>query len=438
MKGIFELKQSQREALTAAEAIIAAADQRGTGMTKDETETYDEKMAAFESYGRQIAASEKVNTIRLLYRDGQRGPALLGGGEDRAADILAPSIHPKAAALQADFGAWARRITGALGIDKPQMEATAPSGTIGIGSGTGLDSVGFAIPLEVMPFLPSYLQFSPFEKAGAYVIGTPHMRPVNVPILSAGAVPSSFAEGTGPTEGAAGSQPMGLSGFQFGVTKFMRSVLASWESLQSTEVPLEGWILDELTVSLANVVTQAATQKLYAALTAPPNYTIPTGGNPPLQIVGGGSTSVQNDVYGLLQALRHSLPDGLEEPTNAWMLSRGTLSAVKNVRASTSGVPMFDAESDTIFGRPYVTNEYMDSVCGAGFIAYGNWRRGAFLRKCPTIVRPLLERYWTEAAIGFVGAAWTDFHCLAELYAAAQPPTWQPLSYVVLPSGSLE
>ena len=59
------------------------------------------------------------------------------------------------------------------------------------------------------------------------------------------------------------------------------------------------------------------------------------------------------------------------------MLSRATLATIKNTRASTSGVPMFDPNSNLIFGREYVLNDNFDSICGAGFVVYGSWKTDA-------------------------------------------------------------
>ena len=97
MQSIFDLKQSQREALTAAEAILATADQRGTGMTKAESENYDAKMAEYDSFSRNISASEKRNTIRQFFRDGKPGPALLGSGEDSIGFMGPFSVPPPSA-----------------------------------------------------------------------------------------------------------------------------------------------------------------------------------------------------------------------------------------------------------------------------------------------------------------------------------------------------
>lgn len=426
-------------------SIQSRAASEGRELTREEMQAYNAKAgralnlesALQEATAGESQANKPGSLMHALGGDPKR--LFTGnpdGNSERPSGVIVPQVHPKEAALRNDFSTWAGRTIGMLtgAGSPPAMEATAPSGVISVGTGTNLDSIGFAIPTMVLPFLRSYLQFAPFEQAGASLLPTDHMRPVNLPVVAAGAPPSTYAEGTGPAEGPSGSTPFGLSGFTFGATKYARQVIASWESLQSTEVPLDGMILDELVTSIANAVTQAATTKLYSALTTPPNYTIETGSNPPLQIVGGSTGPVQNDVYGLVTALRHSLPDGLEGPECAFMLSRASLAIIRNTRASTSGVPMFNPNDNTILGRRFVTNEYFDATCGAGFITYGNWNKGAWIRKTPLITRPLLEKYWVEGNIGFMATTWTDAHFLAELVGAAEPPTFQPLYYTVLPS----
>ncbi len=446
MTNLFQLKQEQKASLDAAESLLGTKDHV---MTAAESEKYDAAMARAEGLALQIKTQEARNTILQFDPVAMLNGQLVRKGE---ADLDAASAqknvtleNPKAAALKARFGIWMRHAVGNLtGLETPGSEAeyeqlsrmaAAPSGVISVGSGTGLDSVGFSVPTEILPFMKSYFAFSPFEKAGASIISTTHMRPINLPILSAGAVPTTYAEGAGPAGDSTGSQPAGLCGFTFGANKKSRQVIATWESLQSTETPLQPMIIDELLAAIANALTQDATTALFNALTAPPNVTITGGALAPLCV---GGTTVTADVYGQLTALRHALVEGLEEPTNSFMLSRSTLAIVRNTRASTSGVVMFDPESDTILGRPYIVNEYFDSVCGAGFVAYGNWNKGAWLRRTPVLSRVLQEMYWRNSEIGFIATTWGDNHFLAELVGATQPPTFQPLYYTVLPSGALQ
>jgi HK97 family phage major capsid protein len=441
---LYEMKQERAALLNEAETVTANALASKHMLTQGEEARVDALQEKAKALGERIQAVEANNTIQQFDPVALMSGRLVKPGESDPVDAPAASMitplreHPQAATLKRSFGSWARRAAGGLtGLgEQPGFEATAPSGVISVGTGTGLDSVNFAVPTQILPFMRSYLQFAPFERAGASLIDTDHMRNVALPVLSAGAPPSQYAEGQGP---GSTSQPMGLSGFTFGANKYSRQVIASWESLQSTEVPLQPMIIDELLASVANITTQAATSKLYSALTAPPGVTIATGAPAPLQIGGTGTSStIQADVYGQVTALRHSLPDGLEAPTNAFMLSRATLAIIRNTRASSSGVPMFDAQSDTILGRNYFVNEYFDSICGAGFITYGNWNRGAWMRRTPVITRVLQELYWANNEIGFIATQWSDSHFLAELVGAAQPPTWQPLYFTVLPSGSLQ
>lgn len=444
---LMDLKRARAEVSADIEKLLAESTIPGPRALTD----YEQKMLVGHRFDmteldERIKAAEGKNTLHALLEEQGVGFLVDAGKPDpnplpeRNRLGFAENEHPKAAAFQRNFGTWMRRAAGGLsglGVlgDVPNIEASNPSGVISVGTGTGLDSVNFAVPTDILPFLRSYLQFAPFERAGASIISTDHMRDINLPIVAAGAPPTQYAEGQGPATNASGSQPFGLSGFTFGAKKYSRQVIASWESLQSTEAPLSPMISDELLSSIANVVTQAATTQLYSALTAPPGVTLGSGVLPPLQV---GGTSVQADAYGQVTALRHSLPDGLEAPTNAFMLSRSTLAIIRNTRASTSGVPMFDPDADTILGRPYVVNEFFDSICGAGFITYGNWNRGAYVRRTPIISRILQELYWANNEIGFMATQWTDAHYLAELVGAPQPPTWQPLYFTVLASGSLQ
>ncbi|MGD0737690.1 MAG: phage major capsid protein [Terracidiphilus sp.] len=440
---MLELKAVRDE----ASALRARAASDNRDMTAAENSAYNAKA------GRALFLEENIREVQSSNTLAQFDPVAMMSGrlvkrneleQEEANTVKNVTVdHPKAAALKRQFGAWARRSMGSItGMPvpspdadawQPEMGASAPSGIISVGAGTGLDSVGFAVPTQILPFMKSYFAFSPFEKAGSSLISTDHMRSINLPILSAGATPTAYPEGQGPVAGT--SQPMGLSGFTFGANKKSRQVIADYESLMSTEAPLQPMIIDELLVSIANALTKDATTALFNALTAPPNYTI-TGGLAPLQI---GGSSVTADVYGQLTGLRHGLVEGLEDNTNSFMLSRSTLAIIRNTRATTSGVPMFDPEQDLVLGRPYVVNEFFDSVCGAGFVAYGNWNKGAWLRRTPIITRVLQELYWaTNTSIGFVATTWGDNHFLAELVGAVNPPTNQPLFYTVLPAGALQ
>ncbi len=432
MPNLFEMKQERAGVTAQIEDIMKVSGQESRGLSDWELKQLTPLRYKIAELDEGIKEKESKNTINQFDPVAMMSGSLVRRGESASEDVQnrAQVLPPKAAQHHTDFMAWARTAAGSL---MPIMEASNPSGAISESLGTGLYSASFATPFEVLPFETSYIQYAPFERAGARVISTPHMRDVNVPVLGAGAEPAAYSEGQGPAAGASGSTPFALSGFTMKAYKKSRQVIADFESLMSTEYPLQPLILDELLTSIANAHTHTATTALYNALTAPPNVTLTGGALPPLQVGGSG---VQADVYGQMTALRHSLVDGLESPSNCWMLSRNTLVIVRNTRATTSGVVMFDPESDTILGRPYVANEYFDSVCGAGFVTYGNWNKGAFLRRTPLLTRVLQELYALTTQLGFLVSQWADNHFLAELVGATNPPSNQPLYFTVLPAGS--
>ena len=159
--------------------------------------------------------------------------------------------HPNATAFRAQFAGWMNQTLTALTGQRPAMEEPPRSRPIPIGTTSGWDSIGITVPTEVLPYLASYYNLDSFALAGATQIQTDHTRPLVKPILSAGAADSTFTENAAPTT----SQPFGLSGFTFGGTKYARLVLASYESLMNSELPLQGTILDELLASLATTIT---------------------------------------------------------------------------------------------------------------------------------------------------------------------------------------
>ncbi len=186
---LFELRKERKTELDAAEAVLDRAAKEKRDLTAAENSLIEEHLAAAKKLNPRIEEIESKNSIfqydpvallsGRLIKPGQKDP--YEESENH------PGEHPRAAALKRKFGAWARRAVGNLtGVSpngdiitdsawKPEIDASSPSGVISIGTGTGLDSVNFAIPTEVLPFMKSYFGFSPFEKAGSSIISTrPH------------------------------------------------------------------------------------------------------------------------------------------------------------------------------------------------------------------------------------------------------------------------
>lgn len=430
---LWEMKQNRATALARAEALLTTVEASKREMTAQEKTLFDTHMADAAKLQASIDPLEnRPGSLSGMVRT--HGPQILlggladrtygtTGGESSPAFAAPTGEHPTATQFRSNFSGWMnnqlRSLGGGVG---PTMEATAPSGPISIGSGSGVDSIAISVPTAILSHLASYYALDSFGMAGATTIFTDHTRPLTKPILSAGAPDSVLAENA-----AAGtSQPFGLSGFTFGGVKYERLVLASYEALMNSELPLQGAIMDELLASIANTLTTAATTSFVAALVAA-SSTLSVG-------VGGSGGSI----YTSLVDVRHAVPPRFDLPTNVFMLSRATLAQIRNTRASTSGIPLFSPDGTKIFDRPYVINDNLDSTSGAGvgFVAFGSFADGVFLRRTPVITRTLLELYAGSGQVGFRTTQWSDQHFLAELAGAAQPPTFQPIYYTNIVSES--
>jgi HK97 family phage major capsid protein len=380
-------------------------------------------MASIDKLNPRIAAIESRNTLATMVRD--RGPEIiLGGGSttETPGRVSTPENHPKAAEFRNNFAAWMNNALSSIDGSRPAMEATAPTGPVSIGTTSGWDSIGITVPTEILPYLPSYYNLDSFGLAGATQIFTDHTRPLVKPILSAGAADATFTENQAPST----SQPFGLSSFTFGGTKYARLVLASYESLMNSELPLQGAIMDELLASLATTLTTAVTTSFVTAL---------AGASSSLAVGVGGSSG---SVYTSMVDLRHAVPPRFDMPTNKWMLSRATLAEIRNTKASTSGVPLFSPDGTKLFDREYVINDNLDTTSGAGvgFVAFGSFADGVWIRRTPIQTRVFYELYAQSGQLGFRTQQWNDAHFLAELAGAAQPPTFQPLYYTNVVSES--
>jgi HK97 family phage major capsid protein len=433
-----DMLQEQKDAIIGAEALVTRAESENRDMTDRETERYNAHMSrakALEIGVDEIKAKNTLSGAMLSHPLYGGNASLTAAAERNGANIIStkpgersialvkPGESVEASEYRRNFASWLSSTLKMVGGDFPAMEAAAPSGPISVGTTSGWESIGFTVPTEILPYLASYFALDSFGLAGSQIISTDHTRPLNKPVLSAGAALSTYAENAAPTS----SQPFGLSGFTFGGQKYARQVLASYESLMNTELPLQGVIFDELLASTSTTLTQAITTSFVSALTAPPGVT----GASPLSVTGDG-------IYDSIIGLRYAVPPRFDSDSNVFMLSRATLAQIRKAKASTSGVPLFDPTSNRILDKPYVLNDYLDAATGAGegFVAYGNFAEGAFIRRTPVVTRVFLELFAEQGQIGYRSMVWQDAHFLAELAGASQPPTFQPIYYTDVASES--
>ncbi len=392
---LMEMKQERHAALNAADAIVAKAEADGKRqLTAEETKLFDVHMAEVEHLNARIKPIEAQNTIFKMFN----GTPFLDGGV-RPAKTKAPLVNG-APVPAVDL----ERFNVELG-DFMRGTITASDTPVFIGTGGGVESVGATVPTEVLAYVPAYYNLDSFALAGARQINTDNTIPLVLPVVSGGAAASTYNEGAAPTN----SQPFQMDSFTFHGTKYSRLVKVSDEALMNSAIPLQGAILDELTAGISTTFTGAVTTALLAALAANSGVLVAEGAN---------------DIYKTLGSVMHSIPPRWAAPTNAWMLSRTTLAKIKDQRASTSGVPLFDPTTNQVFSKNVVIN---DNLTG-GQVVFGNWESGAIIRKSPFYLFPMREAFASSGEVGFRATQWLDQHFLCEL---SDVPN-QPLYYTVL------
>jgi HK97 family phage major capsid protein len=400
-----EMSRARKDLSAKIESILMKAGEENRALTDRDQKDLVGLRADANDLDKKIKSFEDSpdHSLAKMFREG--GPSMFLDGGQRPTNpkglFNGVELKPDMGRFQAEFHDW---VNAKLG-NPWQPKLSASDEPIYIGSGAGVESVGFTIPTEVLPYLPAYYNLNSFALAGAREIVTPDTIPLVLPVLSAGPATGTFAEGAMPTN----SQPFAADSFTFHGTKYSRLVKVSYEALMNSALPLQGAIQDEMLASIATTFTAAITTALLTALT----------GNDMVLVAQGGS-----DVYRVLTDLLHAIPPRFDLPTNKFMLSRASLATIKDQRASTSGVPMFDPVASKIFDRDVVIN---DNLSG-GQVVYGDWQDGCIIRKTPLITRVFYEAYAEQGEVGFRVAQWLDQHFLCEL----GDVTNQPLAYTVL------
>lgn len=373
-----DLQDKRAGIFAAADKLVRAARESGKDLAGAELEQYNNHIAEIRRLDPLIARCQEVSAMTA-----PRNPIAKPGAGMLGMEQPVDGFH-------AGLGEYIR--TGRI------MAADVP---LTVGSGGGTESVGVTIPTSVLDAIAAYRNVDSFALAGARILQTPDTNALTLPVISSGPAASSFTEGQSATESA----PFELDGFTLGGTKYSRLVKASEESLMNSSIPLAQTIVAELASGIAQTFTAAITTALLAALND--NASV---------LVAKGS----NDTYTTLLSLLHSIPPRFAAPTNKWMVSRETLSLIKDARATSAGTPFFSAESGQIFGRDSVVNDSLT----AGVVVFGDWQNGVVIRKSPFGLLRLNEAFASEGKVGFKGTQWLDQGFLCELSDVAVQPLY--------------
>lgn len=268
MTNLFELKQEQKAALVAAEAILGKEDHV---MTKAETEQYNAHMAQYSALTGQIKAREQMNTIRAMFPNGTPGIGLLDA-PSAAVGLMqtvatppnwAATAKPEYKAALVNFlrtGGKAHGDELVLGADGqggyhmpgseqytrqrnangtfPQMNAAMYEGSEGSSNGAGGYAISVPTIQQIVPLgMPD---LGVFDASAVLATATD----IKVPQQTSLGTSALKAESSGTIATFGGTDPtlgqITLSAFMAGALR-----LASWELLQDVE-QFQSFIVDDL------------------------------------------------------------------------------------------------------------------------------------------------------------------------------------------------
>lgn len=409
-----EMMQEQKAALDTADAIVAAAERAGRGLTKAESENYELAMSKFKALKTTTDARKEQNTILKFFRNGNPAGIMLGDGGVRPDDAIGMtgviSVPPSAEVNSHEYKAsllaflrtggkahnealtvgadgtggyhmpgsdkWTRQL-GANGTYTPRMRASLGEGTTDGGSGS---TGGFAIDVQTSQLIVPL----GMPDLGVFNASTVIPTATNIKIPQA----ASFGTSAIKTESVNGSisqfggsdpslEQTELGAFMIGA---FRQV--SWELLQ--DVPtFQEYVVDDL------LKGQRLLEGQY--------FATGTGTGQPLGLLGNTGTgtgaaveltgTAATDATLLLGALFDvtAALKGVYQPNASWIMPRATGLAIR--RAQMAGnlyIPVATVDPDgteRILGKPVfydVNFPALPTTTNAGVpgILYGDFKQG--------------------------------------------------------------
>ena len=240
--------------------------------------------------------------------------------------------------------------------------------------------LGVAIPpYQLEAFRVIAPQLTPFENAGSTVFSSDSfgVRVEKVPfILPNATAPAVFAEGAGPST----AQDCIVKGISLTPSKYAFLTKIS-EEADADIIGVGAAIVQEGLARVYTATEGAATTALKASLTA-----------------ASATVAVGTDNLNSLLNLEAAIPQAFANPNNVLMLSRASLSRLRNTRDAQSR-PIFDPVNKTMLGYKCVLNDALD-VTSHHYLIFGNWSAGAFISYSQFLVLRLLEAYRESGQIG--------------------------------------
>ena len=362
MANVNEMKASGHDLFVKADNLLQSAKRNGNDLSGDDRIAFDGCIAGMREIDAKLDALEKV-----------------GAGFERERGFPAlPTPNSAPPVGMPDNRPTDNRLTAFAEVGRFVMTGRIDAG-ISASLQEGSD-LGVAIPpYQLETFRVIAPQLTPFENCGATVFSSDSfgVRVEKVPfILPNGTAPSVFVEGTGPST----VQDCVVKGISLTPAKYAFLTKISEES--DADILGVGAAIVQEGISRVYTATEgAATTALKASLTA-----------------ATATVALGTDNLNSLLNLEAAIPQAFANPNNALMLSRASLSRLRNTRDSQSR-PIFDPVQKTMLGYKCVLNDALD-VTSHHYIVFGNWSAGAFISYSQFMVLRLIEAYREAGMIG--------------------------------------
>jgi HK97 family phage major capsid protein len=349
-----DLRKQHTNFVQKAENIVSVAERENKRvLTETEKAATDSFLAQAKALVPEIKHLESRNTLASQVNEDGIPLAFLSGGKHKS---------------QATENMFPQTSKFILRGELPEMEAYT-------GEDGGGGSVSYVIPAyEIERFILAYPNFDSFASAGASLYPFSDFPVVDrkIPILSAGSAATTYAAGTGPnTSQDASFIPLTISHSKYALlTKF------SEEFSEDAPSAIQAAIAESLarvTMSQSNAFTTAMLASLASA---------------------GAEIATGEDYLQLLLDLEAAVPSVFANQGNAFMVSRLSLAAVRNLRDAQDR-PIFDPQNRTLLGHPTILNDAL-----GGRVVFGNFGTGAHISRGPFQLLRLTEAYREQGQVG--------------------------------------
>ncbi len=209
---LFSMKKEREAALQTAESMVSAAERQSRDLTVEETRVFESNMATVSRLTPQIAAREKMSTIRQFVTDGKLIP---GNENTNGAVVTKPQPKTLSAEYVSDF--FQHIVSGGRKTSAALYEGSNPAG-------------GYAVPSvvdqQIVPLAPQEMSIRQLATV------LPTSMDVKMPIKATKGTAAAKAEGTGSGSNVFGGTAPTLA--QKTLSAFMAGDVldVSWESLQ--------------------------------------------------------------------------------------------------------------------------------------------------------------------------------------------------------------